>query len=39
VDVCLYKWSPQKCSERVPLNGVILKAQAVQQTIKQGWDI
>jgi hypothetical protein len=30
VDECLYKWFLQKRSERVPINGVILKAQAVQ---------
>jgi hypothetical protein len=30
VDECLCKWSLQKRSERVPINGVILKAQAVQ---------
>jgi hypothetical protein len=30
VDECLYKWFLQKRSERVPTNGVILKAQAVQ---------
>jgi hypothetical protein len=27
---CLYKLFLQKCSEKVPINGVILKAQAVQ---------
>jgi hypothetical protein len=29
-DECLYKWFLQKRSERAPINGVILKAQAVQ---------
>jgi hypothetical protein len=30
VHKCLYKWSLPKCSERVPINEIILKAQAVQ---------
>jgi hypothetical protein len=30
VDECLYKWFLQKHNERVPINGVILKAQAIQ---------
>jgi hypothetical protein len=30
VDECLYKWFLQKHSERVPINGVILKGQAIQ---------
>jgi hypothetical protein len=30
VDECLYKWFLQKHSERVPINGEIMKAQAVQ---------
>jgi hypothetical protein len=29
-DECLYKWFLQKRSERVPIPGVILKAQAIQ---------
>jgi hypothetical protein len=30
VDECLYKWSLQKRSERLPVNRIILKAQRVQ---------
>lgn len=30
IDECLYKWFLQKSSERVPKNGVILKAPALQ---------
>jgi hypothetical protein len=30
VDELLYEWFLQKHSERVPINGVILKAQAIQ---------
>jgi hypothetical protein len=30
VDECLYKWFPQKYSENVPRDGIVLKVQAVQ---------
>jgi hypothetical protein len=30
MDKCLYKWFLQECSEKMPINGAVLKAQAVQ---------
>jgi hypothetical protein len=36
-DICLYKLFLQKHSERVPIDGIVLKVQAVQLNNLLGW--